>query len=97
MTDEGAESAATETPSQGTFSNETTANTAKWPTGPLDEKELRQLVLARVKAYFRLVEPTIYALHYTDSLEGLRQLSRSAVSSLRGISEQLRTAAGPAH
>ena len=96
MTDEGAEGAATETPSQGTLSGETTANTMKWPTGPLDEEELRQLVRACAKAYSRLVEPLIYALYYTDRLEGREHLSNSALGTLRGMFEQLRTAAGPA-
>ena len=96
MVDEGAEGAATETPSQGTISSETTANTAEWPTGPLDRQEMRQLDRARTKAYSRLVEPLICELHYTDSLEDQSRLSGSALGHLCGRFDQLPTMAGTA-
>ena len=80
MTDEGAESAATEVPSQESHSRRTTT-------------QLRDLAIASADEYHRLIEPLIYAMVETDRLEGRQLLFDRANRPLQDLFDRLRKAA----
>ena len=81
MTDEGAEGAATETPSQEPRSRKATTRLSKDVFASADE-------------YDRLIGPLIYAMLETDRFEGRRELFNRAHEALTELFGRLRKAAG---